>query len=127
MIRECERCGETFTAGHSFRYCVHCEAKVQELSEIWTDTIDDLLGELRVALRDMFDDLDEALASPLYITVTTPRILEAAFGLIPRGGFYESQLLQIYDEFIDPTNEEWANRDEERSDDDLKTMEALGK
>ena len=127
MIRECARCGETFTAGHNFRYCVHCEAKVQELSELWINTTDDLLGELRVALRDMFDELDETLAYAPY--TTTPRILEAAFKRIPRSGFYERQLCQIHSEFAEPTNEEWANRDEERKaqHDDLKTMEALGK
>ena len=127
MIRECARCGETFTAGHNFRYCPHCEFMVQELSELWINTTDDLLGELRVAMRDMFDELDEAIDYGTIVNV--PNILKAAFHRIPRREFYDHQLLQIYQETVEPTYQEMANRDEERKaqHDDLKTMEALGK
>ena len=123
MIRECSRCGETFTAGHNFRYCVYCEAKVQELSELWINTVDELMGELRVAMRDIFEDLDELTSYALV------NILKAAYLKIPRYDFYNNQLREIYNEVVEPTNQEMADRDEERKAqyDDLKTMEALGK
>jgi len=127
MKRECERCGEIFTARHNFRYCCHCEMKVQELSELWTDTIDDLMGELRVAMRDMFDTLDEEMSSYKFIHTLT--ILQSAFQRIPRYDFYDRQLKDIYSEVVEPTNQERADRDQELMDNhyEMKAMEVSGK
>ena len=127
MKRECERCGEIFTAQHNFRYCINCEFKLQELSELWIDTIDDLMGELRVSMRDMFDDLDDALAYVRHLD--TPKILRIAFERIPRYEFYNKQFNDICNEALEPTNQEMAERDDDMMANywDRRVTEALGK
>lgn len=125
--RECERCGGIFNAKHNFKYCSHCEFKVQGLAELWDDTIDDLLVELKEALCEMFNTLDADMAYTRRVNTVT--VLERAFKKINHYDYYDRQLSDIYSEVVEPTNQEIADRDQELMDNhyDMKLMEAKGK
>jgi len=111
MVYECERCGCKSISTRTFRYCVACEYKLNELGKTWDDTIDDLMVELKEAACKMFNTLDDDLAYAKRINTIT--ILERAFKKIRLYDYYDKQLCDIYGEVVEPTNQEIADREDD--------------
>jgi len=121
---ECIRCGFPI---HKADYCNLCALRIEQLSEQWDDTVDDLADELRKNLRAIFYDLDELL--PVGKTVDTIAILKAALDRSPFKHFYDSQLRGIHSNFLEPTYWEMAEREEVIEDHrtNMKIMEMRDK